>query len=72
MANDPHAQFLAVEALAVRPQRAAELLGVSRPTIYHLMEAGELASFKVGSARRIPVDELREFIARRVAAETAA
>lgn len=72
MAEDPQAQFLAVEALAVRPQRAADLLGVSRPTIYNLMDAGELASFKVGSARRIPVDALRGYIARRLDAEAVA
>ncbi len=58
-----------ITPLSVRPGPAAEMIGVSRRVIYQLMNAGELQSFRIGGARLIPVAELEEFIARRVADE---
>lgn len=37
---------------------AAEFLNLSRPTIYRLMESGELRSVKISGSRRIPWSEL--------------
>ena len=35
-------------------KEAAEFLSVSRSTLYTMMDAGELASVKIGRCRRIP------------------
>ncbi len=51
-------------ALLVRPQEAARLLSLSRTMLYQLLTTGEIASLKVGSARLIAVDALRDWIAR--------
>jgi excisionase family DNA binding protein len=50
--------------LLISPARAAQMLDVSRTTIYNLMRSGSLAYVLVGSDRRIPATELQ-----RVAAE---
>lgn len=42
---------------------AAEFLGLSRSTIYALMQAGALRFAKFGRARRIPKKALLEFAA---------
>jgi excisionase family DNA binding protein len=49
---------------------AAARLGVSRAHIYELLARRELASLKLGARRLIPDDELRRFIAAKLA-ETA-
>jgi excisionase family DNA binding protein len=46
-------------------QRAADLLGVSRPHIVKLMEAGELPYHKAGSHRRIYLKDLFAYQRRR-------
>jgi excisionase family DNA binding protein len=58
-------QELMVEPLLVRVEEAARILSLSRSTIYELMDAGELPSVRHGTARRIPVAALREWVARR-------
>lgn len=55
--------------VAVRPARAAELLDVSRATIYNLMAQGELPSFRVGQSRRILLATIEAYIARQQACE---
>lgn len=52
------------DVMAVRPERAAELLDVSRATIYNLMSRGELRSFMVGRSRRIAREEIQGYIDR--------
>ncbi len=54
---------------SVRPAVAAQMLGVTRPLIYQLMNAGELASFRIGHARLITVASIEALIARRLEAE---
>jgi excisionase family DNA binding protein len=51
-----------VTALAVSPAEAAVLLGLSRAMVHKLIAAGELPSVKIGAARRIRVDALREYL----------
>ena len=46
-------------------QRAANLLGVSRPYLIKLLEARELPYHKAGSHRRIYLKDLREYQRRR-------
>ena len=53
--------------LLVSPKEAADMLSLSLAEVYNLMNAGALASIKIGSrkgARRIETTELRAFIQR--------
>ena len=52
-----------VEPMAVSAATAAQLLGVSRPVIYRLMQNGGLPWFKVGTRTLLPVSGLKEWVA---------
>ena len=58
-------------ALLVRPEDAAQALGVGRTKVYELMRSGALRSVKIGGLRRIPADALAEFVAQLEAEEAA-
>jgi excisionase family DNA binding protein len=60
-----HANRSATPLLVTIPD-AARLLAVGRSTLYELIAGGELQTVHIGRAVRIPVGELREFVARRV------
>jgi len=51
------------EPLLVTPQEAAKLLSISRSKTYELIAKGQLPSITLGYSRRIPLAELRVFIA---------
>ena len=51
--------------IAVSPQQAAELLGLSRVQIYNLMRANQLANFHIGRSRRISMREIERFVVER-------
>ena len=65
--SDRRKKMTLAERLTFRPNEAAEVTGMSRDLIFKLLAAGELRSFKVGSARFIPADALREFMDRKMA-----
>jgi excisionase family DNA binding protein len=46
---------------------AARQLSISRSTLYELLKAGDIASVKIGTLRRIPLAALRDYIARKAA-----
>lgn len=50
--------------LLLTPERAAERLDIGRTTLYELLAAGEIASVKIGRARRIPAAALAEYVSR--------
>ncbi|WP_405070402.1 helix-turn-helix domain-containing protein [Kribbella sp. NBC_01510] len=50
-----------MEAL-LRVEEAAELLKVSRWTVYRLIKERELVSVKVRNGRRVPVESVREYV----------
>jgi excisionase family DNA binding protein len=52
-----------VEHLLLTPEQAAEALGIGRWKLYDLMRRGLLGSVRIGSCRRIPANELSDFIA---------
>ena len=56
------------EPLAVSPRQACQLLNVGNTYLYELIAAGELDSFRDGRSRKITVDSIRRYIARRLAA----
>jgi excisionase family DNA binding protein len=47
-----------------RISRVEQLLDLSRSRICQLIASGELASIKIGAARRVSASQLREFLAR--------
>ena len=51
-----------IQQLVVSPQKAAELLDITRPTIYKLIHEGELQSFKLGRLRKIPIKEIENYM----------
>lgn len=55
----------AEERLTVRIPTAIAMLGLSRSRFYKLMGSGEIATIKVGRARLIVLESLKEFVRRR-------
>lgn len=56
------------EPLAVSAAEAARLLGVSRPTVYNLLNREDFPSFRVGNRVLVSVDGLRDWIDRQTKA----
>jgi len=54
--------------LAVTRAEAAQALSVHVSLVDGLIRSGDLPSFTIGSARRIPVEGLRDYIAARLRA----
>lgn len=50
--------------LAVRPEEAAALIGVSRASLYRLLAAGEIPSRRAGRARLVAVRHLEDWLDR--------
>ncbi|MCM3884804.1 helix-turn-helix domain-containing protein [Frankia sp. R82] len=50
--------------LLLTPTEAADLLGVSRSTVYELLNSGDIESVHIGRARRIPSAALLAFVNR--------
>ena len=57
-------------ALVVKPRVAWKMLSCSNTRGYELLAAGELDSFRDGRARKITVESIRRYIARRLAEST--
>jgi excisionase family DNA binding protein len=53
-----------MEKLLLRPVEAAEAIGIGRSKVYELLASGELPSIRIGSSIRVPLDQLRSWIAR--------
>jgi excisionase family DNA binding protein len=53
-----------VQRLAYSSLEAAQLLGLSRATVYNLMNSGELPSMKLGRSRRIRHEVLVAYLDR--------
>jgi excisionase family DNA binding protein len=51
-----------MEQLMYRPAEAARMLGMGRTVIYALIKSGRLRSVKLGGARLITADALRDFV----------
>lgn len=60
---DGHSVTLLPLDVDLSTQRAAQLLGVSRPYFVKLLEKGQIPFHKVGSQRRVKLDALRRYIA---------
>jgi excisionase family DNA binding protein len=55
-------------ALAVAPREAGRLLSMCQTRVYELMRSGELENYRDGRARRIPMEAIHNYVARRRAA----
>lgn len=54
----------ATDKLSYGVKEAAEAIGLSRATLYRLIGAGELTTFKIGSRTLIRRDVLESFLAK--------
>jgi excisionase family DNA binding protein len=54
------------EPLVVSTREAERLLGIGKTRLFAILANGELASFRDGSRRKIPLDALRHYVARRL------
>lgn len=61
---EPARLALVEETASVK--RTAELLGVSVPMVYKLMDRGELGYTKIGRSRKVLVSSIRELIERNI------
>ncbi len=62
-----------MDRVLFRITEAAEMLGLSRATVYELVQRREIRTLRVGTARRIPAEAIGEFVRRKEEeAETAA
>ena len=66
--SDSHFNAAHVEPLAVKPRVAWKLLGCGNTYGYELIAAGELESYTDGRSRKITVESIKRYIARRLAA----
>lgn len=53
-----------IEKLLLKPEEAADLLGIGRSKLYELLLVGAIESVRIGSCRRVPLVALQEFVAR--------
>ncbi|GAA1622681.1 hypothetical protein GCM10009733_019150 [Nonomuraea maheshkhaliensis] len=51
-----------IAPLLLRPEEAADYLGIGRTKIYELIRSGALRSVRIGTLRRIPATSLTEFV----------
>jgi excisionase family DNA binding protein len=59
----PRFESETIARLLLRPREAADVLGISRSKCYELINSGDLPSVRVGRSLRIPLAELRQWIA---------
>ncbi|WP_395154561.1 helix-turn-helix domain-containing protein [Ilumatobacter sp.] len=59
-------------ALLVSVREAADMLAISRSSVYNLIDADQLTPIRIGRSVRFPVEQLERFVAARIAGEAAA
>lgn len=57
-----------MERLMLTVDEVAESLGVGRAAVYDLMRLRKLGSVKIGRSRRVPVEALRDYVRKAMAA----
>ncbi len=62
MKNFQEVEIVKMEPILVNIETAARLVALSRSKIYALMEQGNLPFHQFGTARRIDVKELKEWL----------
>jgi excisionase family DNA binding protein len=69
--TEPGTDDRAALAVLVTIPQASRALGIGRTTVYALIAAGELEVVHIGRCTRVPVEAIREFVAKRRAAASA-
>lgn len=59
-----------VERVAYSPEEVAEALGVSRPTVYEILNREDFPSFKIGRRTLISVEGLKAWVLRQAGVQT--
>jgi len=52
-----------MDKLLYRVEEAADVLGIGRTRVFHLIRTGALRSVKIGASRRVPAAAIREYLA---------
>ncbi len=60
----------ATRVLLVSIRQAADMLAISRSSVYNLIDAEQLTPIRIGRSVRFPVEQLERFVAARIASET--
>jgi excisionase family DNA binding protein len=55
----------AIRPVALRPAQACQALSVGRDKLFALLASGEIASFREGGTRLIPVSAIEEYVQRK-------
>jgi putative molybdopterin biosynthesis protein len=58
----PQRETQRLQPLAYSPAQVADVLNVTRMTVYNEIKRGNLPSFKIGRAVRIPADAVNKMI----------
>jgi hypothetical protein len=66
-ARAPRKTSIGIDPLVVRPAEAWRMLGCGPTYGYELLERGELDSFTDGGARKITVESIKRYIAKKLA-----
>ena len=59
-----------MDRILLRPDEAAAAIGVSRAKLYALLAARAIPSVKIGGSIRIPIEQLKLWIAERTAEQS--
>lgn len=55
----------APDVITVRIKEACRITGIGRSTLYKLIEAGDIATIKVGAITLVPLASLKKFLTSR-------
>lgn len=58
------------EKLLLRPDEAADAIGVSRAKAYELIAKGDLPSVRIGGSVRVPLEGLKRWVSERTTEQT--
>lgn len=55
-----------MDKILLRPAEVADMLGIGRSKTYELIAAGQIPSIRIGTAVRVPLELLQEWVRNRV------
>jgi excisionase family DNA binding protein len=55
--------------ILLSPQEFSDITGIGRSTVFKLLQQRTIPSFRVGRLRKIPVEEVRAFVEKQLAAQ---
>jgi excisionase family DNA binding protein len=57
------------EKILLSPRELVEMTGIGRSTVFKMLQDGQIPSFRVGRLRKIPVEGVRAFVEKQLAAQ---